>query len=458
MSIMDKKIALIDDDESFLRIYSQILKENGYDVYTASGGQEGIELVMKNNFPVVITDMVMPFVDGMKVLKTVKEWNSRIQVIVLTAEGSIPNAVEAIRHGAFNYITKPVDIEELILLIDRTYQFYITNDENANLKERIREIQGENQLLGKSQAIEDIRESIEDIASTSASVLIMGESGTGKEVIANLIHYKSQRSKKAFIKVNCASFAETLLESEFFGHEKGSFTNAISMKKGRFELADEGTLFLDEIGELSLNTQSKLLRVLQEKEFERVGGTTPIKTDFRLICATNKNLLDEVNKGNFREDLYYRISVVPINIPPLRERKEDIPVLLDYFLSFYIKEMSGKNVVLEKEALHILMNYDWPGNVRELKNIVERMLVFVKDRPIKVSDLPEEIRRNSHSMDGKPIILQQARIAFEKEFISNALERNNGNVTLTAKEIGIARKNLQIKMKEYGLRKAATQR
>lgn len=458
MSIMDKKIALIDDDESFLRIYSQILKENGYDVYTASGGQEGIELVMKNNFPVVITDMVMPFVDGMKVLKTVKEWNSRIQVIVLTAEGSIPNAVEAIRHGAFNYITKPVDIEELILLIDRTYQFYITNDENANLKERIREIQGENQLLGKSQAIEDIRESIEDIASTSASVLIMGESGTGKEVIANLIHYKSQRSKKAFIKVNCASFAETLLESEFFGHEKGSFTNAISMKKGRFELADEGTLFLDEIGELSLNTQSKLLRVLQEKEFERVGGTTPIKTDFRLICATNKNLLDEVNKGNFREDLYYRISVVPINIPPLRERKEDIPVLLDYFLSFYIKEMSGKNVVLEKEALHILMNYDWPGNVRELKNIVERMLVFVKDRPIKVSDLPEEIRRNSHSMDSKPIILQQARIAFEKEFISNALERNNGNVTLTAKEIGIARKNLQIKMKEYGLRKAATQR
>lgn len=458
MNIQNKHIALIDDDEGFLKVYSHILKSNGYVVKTASNGTDGIQLVKTYNFPLVIMDMVMPGLDGLEVLKAIKELDNQSQIIILTAEGSITNAVEAMRYGAYTYVTKPINIEELLLLIERAYQFYLMSEENKSLKDRIKEIEGKELLLGNSQAIMNIKDTIQNLVSTTATVLITGESGTGKEIVANLIHYNSERAKGPFIKVNCAALSENLLESELFGHEKGAFTGAISTKRGRFELADIGSIFLDEIGELSLNIQSKLLRILQEKEFERVGGTISIKTDFRLIVATNKNLREEVKKGNFREDLFYRISVVPIHIPPLRERCEDIQLLLEHFLEVYKKEMLCKDVSFNEEVIQLLQHYKWPGNVRELKNIVERLLVFVRNRPIEIRDLPEETKRKSNSSENNPRTLQQAKKLFEKDYILKVLKRNGGNITLTAKEIGIARKNLQIKMKEHGLRDVATKK
>lgn len=454
--MIDRSVLLIDDDASFLKVYSKILETKGYHVQTAPNGEKGLKIALSKNFSVIIADMVMPVMNGLELLKAIKEYDPDIQVMLLTGVGSIPGAVEAMRLGAYNYLLKPVDVGELLLNVDRAFQLYGINQENRLLRSELKTIMEKHQLLGESAAVKEIKEKINIIAESNATVLITGESGTGKEIVANLIHNNSTRSGKPMIKVNCAALAESVLESELFGHEKGAFTGALNLKKGRFEMANGTTLFLDEIGELTLNTQTKLLRVLQEKEFERVGGGHTIQTDFRLIAATNKNLVDEIAAGRFREDLYYRINVIPIHIPSLRERKEDVRVLLNHFIQSYGSEMRKETDGFEKEVLDMLSGYPWPGNVRELKNLVERLMVLSKNKTIHASDLPEEYRK-SKADSHEVLSYQQAKRAFEERFIRQALQECGGNITLAARRIGIARKNLQIKMKELGLRDNATQ-
>lgn len=449
-----RSILLVDDDEGFLRVYQQVLEVNDYSVATAVNGEMALKAMDKNAFPVVIADIIMPKVNGMDLLNKIKSIAPETQVILLTGEGTVQGAVEAMKRGAFTYLLKPINVDELLVNVQRAMKFAVMQQENTRLKNQLAVMGKDIQLLGISPAIKTIKRKIAMIASSSSTVLISGESGTGKEIVANLVHMHSDRSDKPLIKVNCAALAESVLESELFGHEKGAFTGATCTKMGRFELANGGTLFLDEISEINGNTQKKLLRVLQEKEFERVGGTKTIKTDFRLITATNRNLPDEIKKGNFREDLYYRINVIPIYLPPLRERREDIPILLTYFFQHYCNKLGKKLNGFSSAAQDALVNYPWPGNVRELKNIVERLVVLARGNSVEIEDLPETIRGMEKPYKGVHSF-HEAKTLFECEFIKEALERNDWNITATAKEIGIARKNLHLKIKEMGLKKQA---
>lgn len=442
-------ILLVDDDENFLRIYSRILRESGYDTTTANRVSAALDRLSEKVFKLVITDMIMPEENGISLLKKIKNKYAEIPVIVLTGAATVPDAVESMKAGALNYLVKPIDAEELLINVQKALSIYDLFRENLELKCQLAQSDRAFELLGESEDIKAIKESIEIIADRNVSVLIHGESGTGKEIICNMIHRKSQRANKPLIKVNCAALAETILESELFGHEKGAFTGAIASKPGRFELADGGTLFLDEIGEMSLNTQKKLLRVLQEKEFERVGDTVTRNSDFRLICATNKDLIEEVNAGRFREDLYYRINVVPLKIAPLRKRKPDIPLLLDHFLRIYSFEMRKEIASISPDAFNVLSEYSWPGNIRELKNIVERMVVFAKGKRLELSDIPEEIRRTEKRSRGESLSYKEAKREFETEYLRKALEDANGNVSEAARRIGIARQNLYLKLREY---------
>lgn len=442
-------ILLVDDDKDFLEVYSKILELNHYKVITASNGKEAIKIVNNRIISIMITDIIMPEMDGLELLRRVKSQNSMIQVIMLTAEGSVNGAVEAMHLGAFTYLEKPVNIEDLLLKIQRAKEVYDMQRENIRLKERLEEVRENSPLLGESSKIKEIRKKIDIVAFSDTNVLVTGESGTGKEIVANEIHNKSKRSENSFIKVNCAALAESVLESELFGHEKGAFTGAAESKKGRFEMADGGTIMLDEIGELPLGIQAKLLRVLQEKELERVGGNKTIKTDFRLVAVTNRNLAEEIKKGNFREDLYYRINVVPLSIPPLKERKEDIPLLCDFFLQKYCKEMRKKIDPLSKEIMEIFTRYDWPGNVRELKNLLERLVVLTQGNTIEIKNLPESMKEFSGSVSSDANSWKEAKEQFEEQFIKRALKRNHGNISNTASELGLARKSLYEKIKKY---------
>ncbi|MBR0599613.1 sigma-54-dependent transcriptional regulator [Sinanaerobacter chloroacetimidivorans] len=449
-----KRILMIDDDLSFLKIYSEILKGSGYDTVTAYGGPEALELLEEEYFDIVITDVAMPEMNGIEVLKRIKGEYPSTLVMMLTGEGSISGAVEAMELGAYTYLIKPLEIDQLLLNIKRALEYLELNSENQQLKSRISSLGHEGRLIGSSAPIAELREQIMKTAPTNANVLITGESGTGKEIIADLLHENGLNKGGPMIKVNCAALAESVLESEIFGHEKGAFTGALAAKPGRFELARGGTLFLDEIGELSLKLQSKLLRVLQEKEFERVGGTKTIKVDFRLIAATNRELSKEVEKGTFREDLYYRINVVPLVSPPLRERTEDIPVLLEHYLEIYCKELKKAPVKVTEQAMEILKKYHWKGNVRELKNLTERLVVFSDGRDINAEMLPEEIRgQGNWSQDFRQMDFQEAKRYFEKEYLSYMLKKNQWNISVTAEEIKIARKNLQLKIKQLNIRK-----
>lgn len=447
-----EKLLLVDDDRELLKVYKQIFQINGFNIETVADSTEALITVSTNKVAVVISDIIMPKMDGMQLLVEIKKVSPLTEVIMLTAEGSVSGAVEAVHQGAFTYLVKPVNIDELIRTIKKAFEVYAVKEENTVLKQQVTE--GNVPLIGNNEKIREIREKIDTVAPTDVIVMISGESGTGKEIVANLIHTQSKRSQKPFIKVNCAALTESILESELFGHEKGAFTGADKVHQGRFEMANQGTLLLDEIGELPINTQGKLLRVLQEKEFERVGGSSTIKTDFRLITSTNKDLVSEVGKGDFREDLFYRINVFPIVMPPLRERKDDIPLLVEFFYEKCLIEMRKTKFPVPSEVLEIFMNYDWPGNVRELKNIIERMVVLSKKGEMQIEDIPEQIKMGKlieskeyfHLNKGT---LEQARARFERQYILEVLDRTEWNITKAARDLGIARKNLYRKIKEY---------
>lgn len=451
---------LIIDDEPLMRIsISDALKVEGYDVASAATGGEGLKAIKDTSYDVVITDLKLPEVDGLQILKACRQFSPGTKVLMITAYASVETAVEAMKQGAYDYITKPFSMDELILTVKRLIEIKDIEDENVYLKEKIEEKYDFSGIIGRSEKMQDVFEKIKIIAPTDTTVLINGESGTGKELVANAIHYNSPRKNEAFIKVSCAALPETLLEAELFGHERGAFTGALKQKKGRFELAHKGTLFLDEIGEITQAVQVKLLRVLQEREFERLGGTNTISVDVRIICATQRDLKKEVQKGSFREDLYYRLNVVPVHLPALRDRKEDILLLMEHFLNMYSRHMNKPMKGISIEAREFILKYDYPGNIRELENAVKRALTLSRDKEIQPWDLPEDMcticREGSKIGDmfsySEP--LPTAMSLFEKQYISKVLEETKGNKTLASKLLGISRKTLWEKCKLYGLLK-----
>ncbi len=447
---MKFNVLVVDDERNIRTGLGKALELDGYEVHLASDGQEALELVTSNEIDLVITDLKMPRVSGEELLKRVVSTNPAIPVIILTGHGSIESAVNAMRLGAYDFLTKPPNLDHLSLMVKRALANRELQLRHNELQEELEKRSRFANIIGKSQQMKRVFEVVSQVAPTKASVLITGESGVGKELIADAIHYNSPRKDKAFIKVHCAALAETLLESELFGHEAGAFTGAVSRKRGRFELAHLGTLFLDEIGEINQSVQIKILRVLQEKTFERVGGEDTIEVDVRIIAATNKNLKEEIAKGAFREDLYYRLNVVNIEIPPLRERKEDIPLLVHHFVKELAQE-NGKPVEgIDHKAAAVLYNYAWPGNVRELRNCIESAIVMAKGNAIMPEDLPPTVRggaEEDYIRLASGITLAEA----EKEVIAYTLGRNRGNKSRTAEVLGIGRKTLHRKIEEYRL-------
>ncbi|MFR7989063.1 MAG: sigma-54-dependent transcriptional regulator [Anaerovoracaceae bacterium] len=448
-------ILLIDDDTELLEVYEKIFRLKGFQVLTCSSSLDTLKLIRDRTFSVVVSDIIMPKMNGMELLDAIKEIRPETEVIMLTAEGSISGAVEAVKKGAFSYLVKPADIDELLSNVRKAAELAGVRLENDILKSQLAGMPARKEFLGVSQAASELRKKAQIVGETDSAVLITGETGTGKEILANMIHRCSRRADKPFICVNCGALNENLIESELFGSEKGAYTGAERQRKGRFEAADGGTIFFDEIGELSLNMQVKLLRVLQEKSFERVGGSDSIRSDFRLITATNRDLKREVEENRFRADLFYRINIIPIEIPPLRERKEDIPVLCESFLDEYTREMNKSAAPLSPELLRLLQRYDWPGNVRELRNIVERLVVLSADGEIDEANLPEEIReldQDEKQTGEQTAALRHMTRAFEKEYITRIMKKNNGNVAKSAEEMCIARKNLYKKLNDYDIK------
>lgn len=446
---------VVEDGQSQREILRDFLKDEGYDVVEAENGDKAIEVVKNGHFDLVLLDYKMPKKDGMMVLEEVKDINTEIDVIMMTAYGSVDTAVRAMKAGAADYITKPIELEELRILIGRIAERKTLRKENEILREELR---GKgvttDQIIFKSAAMSEVVNLSGRVANSSATVLIQGESGTGKELLAKLIHNLSPRSERPMIVVNCAALSENLLESELFGHEKGAFTGASQRRIGRFEEADGGTLFLDEIGELSPAVQVKLLRFLQEREFQRVGGNLTIRSDVRIISATNRNLQGELKYGTFREDLYYRLNVVTITVPPLRERKEDLSPLIDHFLRRFAIE-NGKEVQgISSEARDLLLRYDYPGNVRELENIIERAVVITRGPVITSRDLP--FSRNSiypHMSEVKTWrSLKESVEDLECKMIQRALEETANHQTKAANLLGISERMLRYKLKKYGLK------
>ena len=446
---------MVIDDEPLMRMTVQdALAAEGFGVMTAETGRKGIDLFKNKHVDVVITDLRLPDMDGIEILKEVKAVNPAIQVILITGFGSIDSAVNAMKEGASDYLTKPFAMDELLLIIKRILRMKQLEEENVSLRKKIEERYGLEGLVGKSPRMLKIYELIETVAQTDTTVLISGESGTGKELAANAIHFQSPRKKGPFVKVNCAALPETLLESEIFGHEKGAFTGALRQRKGRFEMADGGTLFLDEIGDISPGVQVKLLRVLQEREFERVGGNETLSVDVRLICATQKDLKEEIRKGTFREDFYYRLNVVPIDLPPLREKREDVLLLADHFVDKFSKKMGKEITGLAGDAKTLLLKYSFPGNIRELENMLERAIALIKGKVIQAEDLPDELCGQPSSIQdvcnrirgSKP--LASATKLFEKEYIQSVLEKTKGKKGQAADTLGISRKTLWEKIKE----------
>lgn len=450
---------LIVDDEVGTRESLRMILKNDYEVLLAKNAEEAFQVVKEHTPDVILLDIILPDLDGLKVLERIKQKDPDIIIIMITATRTVKTAVEAMKLGAYDYVTKPFDTDELSLIIHRALSTQALEKEVKYLREEVDKGFSFEHIIGKSKAMNEIFKMVRQIADSKSTVLIMGESGTGKELISRSIHFSSNRRNYPFITINCAAIPETLIESELFGHEKGAFTNAIERKLGRFEIAQQGTLFLDEIGELSLTTQAKILRFLEEKEFNRVGGSKTIKVDVRLITATNKDLSQQIKKGSFREDLYYRINVVPIIIPPLRERKEDIPLLIDHFVRKFNKE-NNKNVKgISKEGLDLMMNYDWPGNVRELENLIERVIALTTNEYIQANELPFSLINISKMNGLKEYILNgkvsfvQAEEEFERGVIMDALRRTNYIQSHAAEILGISRRILKYKMDKLGIGK-----
>ncbi len=459
-------ILIVDDEPNYLVILSELLRDEGFEVFTAPNGSKGLELVREVDLDMVITDMQMPNMDGLEFLAAIKKINADLPVIMITAFAQVEKAVAAMQAGAFNYLAKPFSNDELIVTINKAIQHYSLIRENIRLRKEVLARTGFSGMVGKNPRMAQIYGLIEKVAPTPSSVLITGESGTGKELVAKAIHANSPRHDQAFITVNCAALAENLLESELFGHEKGAFTGAISMRKGRFELADGGTLFLDEIGEIPLPLQSKLLRALQEKRFERVGGSKTLSVDVRIISATNKDLREEVDKGRFREDLYYRLNVIHLLLPPLRERMDDIPLLVAYFIRTIGERLAKPGLSISAEALRLLVTLPWEGNVRELENTIERAAILCDNNRIEADVVqPESTARNSQAawsreMDLSQIIPEAAELndvlyAVEEKMLHRAMQETGFVQARAAERLGITKSLLQYKMKKYGIKKGA---
>ena len=446
-------VLLVDDDASLRRVIEYSLKERGYAVRTAESGEEGLLLFGSERFDAVITDITMPGMNGMEVLRKVQEASPGLPVIIITAYGTIESAVEAMKLGAFDYVTKPFPSrDELHLRLQKALQHRRLERENKSLREMVNDRYSFGNILGTSERIREVLELAGRVAASDATVLITGESGTGKELLAKGIHLASARAEAPFVAVNCAAIPENLIESELFGHVKGAFTGAVRDREGKFEQAEGGSLFLDEIGDLRIDLQSKILRALQERTIDRVGGARPVELDVRVIAATNRDLEGEVRTGNFREDLYYRLSVVVLQMPPLRERKEDIPLLAEHFLKRF---NPGSAVRLDPGALGLLTAYGWPGNVRELENVMERASVLKRGENITREDLPEKLSRSVH--DVKNIILNLPADGLsledlERDLIIKALEAHKGNQTRAAEFLRITRPTLIYRMEKYGLK------
>lgn len=448
---MFNKILLVDDDESLNRVVSYQLKQMEFDVTTATDGKAALNFFKQNSFDIVITDLQLPGMSGMDLLTSIRQLNKNVIIIIITAYGTVENAIEASKLGADDYLTKPFGKETLRFVIEKAVRLRKLQTENVQLRSELFQKYDFGNLIGKSSAMESVLKLTGRVAESDATVLIQGESGTGKELIARAIHYNSPRKDRPFITVSCPSIPENLMESELFGHVKGAFTSANADRKGKFQMANQGTIFLDEIGDLKEDLQAKLLRVLQEKEIERVGDSTPIKVDARVVAATNKKLEQLVQAGKFREDLYYRLNVVTIIIPPLRERKDDIPFLVDHFINKYSKE---QKCTVTDEALKILYEYDWPGNVRELENTIERAIV-ISTEPIITPELLQPIWKNI-TPQTLPLIDTSAidnltLEEIERHAITNALKKTSGNQTKAARLLDIPRHVLIYRMKKLGV-------
>ena len=451
-------ILIVDDEKNYPRILGAVLEDEGYEIFTANSGPEALETLEGTDVDLVLTDMKMPIMDGIQLLEKIKAKDPELPVIMMTAHGTVDKAVEAMQKGAYSYILKPFDNDRLIIYVSKAISMFRVIKENRDLRNAVTSQYSFGNIIGKSQLMHQVFETIRKVAPTNATVLIEGESGTGKELVAKSIHFNSSRRDKPFVAVNCSALAETLLESEMFGHEKGAFTGAVAMRKGRFELADKGTLFLDEIGEMSTGLQVKLLRVLQEKTFERVGGTKPISVNIRVIAATNRNLKEEMQKGRFREDLYYRLNVVHIELPSLKQRQQDLRLLVDHFIKKYADERKHSVPVtgIDPEVERLIYEYSWPGNVRELENLIERLMIMSPGGTINPSDLPKSFRETVHDdlylesipADAK---LNETLVMIEKTMILRALKKTNYVQARAAEILGIGKSGLNQKIKKYGL-------
>ena len=462
-----KQILVVDDEQNLRRVLSAQLERDGYDVQTAEDGEEAMRTLADHHIDLVITDLRMPKMDGMELLRQALELEPELPIVMITAHGTVDNAVEALKTGAFDYITKPFDQAEVRTIVRKALK---TRDLSATEATRPGQTRAPARygIIGKSAAIEELYAVLDRVSDTPTSVLVSGESGTGKELVARALHEHSSRSSKPFIKVNCAAIPKDLMESELFGYERGAFTGAVGSKPGRFELASGGTLFLDEIGTIPVEMQVKLLRALQESEFERVGGIKTIHVDVRLIAATNSDLKKEIAAGTFREDLYYRLNVVPIRLPPLRERAEDIPLLVQHFVEKFNARLGKTIEAVSGETQALLASYPWPGNIRELENVIERAVLFCDGAQLRPDDLPPDVRDQGRSApatspsqppiespassDGLKEQVKAAMSRLERELILKALDQTGGNVTHAARLLKISRKGLQLKMKELGLR------
>jgi len=445
------RVIIIDDDPVGLETLAEGLEEEGYRPFPAASAREGLELLSeKADIDAVLTDLRMPDMDGIEVLRRVKAHDENIPVILITAYASVETAIEAMRLGAYDYVMKPIDLRRVGVVLSKAVANRALTKENSELRRRLDEKFGFEKIIGDSVPMKKMFELVRQVADTRTVVLIEGESGTGKELVAQAIHNNSSRRSGPFICVNCAAITETLLESELFGHEKGAFTGAIQQKKGRFELADGGSLFLDEIGEMPASMQAKLLRVLQEYSFERVGGTKTIKVDVRVIAATNSPLEERVKAGTFREDLFYRLNVVPIKLPPLRERRDDIPLLVCHFIREYAERNGTPPKTITRRAMDQMCAYDWPGNVRELQNVVQNMLITSKEDELDVKNLPERIRPSLPDSRGVfPVGLTMKQL--EEQAILKTLEHTGGNRKRAAEMLGIGLRTLHRKLRQYGM-------
>jgi two-component system nitrogen regulation response regulator NtrX len=450
---MHKTILIVDDEKSICQSLGSILTDEGYEVLAAESGEEALKIVGEELPCLVLLDIWLPGIDGIETLKVIKSSYPQVRVIIMSGHGTIETAVKATKLGAFDFIEKPLSLEKVILIVNHVFELIRLEEENKLLRQKIPQ---DYDLTGISVPILELKEMISIVSPTNAWILIMGENGTGKELVARSIHRQSKRAGKPFIEVNCAAIPEDLIESELFGHEKGAFTGATEKRRGKFDLAHEGTIFLDEVADMSLKAQAKILRILQEKKFERVGGSALIPTDVRVLAATNKDLENEMEAGRFRQDLYYRLNVIPLRILPLRDRKEDIPCLVNRFLKeFALKERETEKSI-EDDAMAMLMEHNWPGNVRELKNIIERLVIMVPHNVITAKDIPPLVKEyqslvTSDASWDETDSFRMAKVDFEKRYIVKKLQEYDGNISKTAEAIGMERSNLHRKIKKYGL-------